>query len=181
MYERNASSSICRLFRAAPDSRVVAIDCPGADAILELTRAAGVFPRTVARREPSVVAHATGDYVAAKIGGHAHGYKADTLLQWSGVAGKTRTISTCHTWYSDSWRMKFYEWLDKRSLRRFDHVVVVSPQLQREVLDCGVAPQRVSLIRNGTAAPMPSVDARQRIRREFSFADDDFAMIRVGW
>jgi glycosyltransferase involved in cell wall biosynthesis len=166
------------------DSRVVAIDCPGADALLDLAQRQGLGTHKLRAANRSLLhtLRDLRDYIAReKIDVvHAHGYKADTLLQWAGVPRGTRTVSTCHTWYSDSWRMKFYEWLDKRSLRRFDAVVVVSPQLQREVLDFGIAPQRVTLIRNGTAAPTPAADARERVRREFAFAEDDCVLVRVG-
>jgi len=166
------------------DSRVVAIDCPGADALLGLARSRGIATHKVlaANRFLLHTLRDLRDYIRGE--GiqvvHAHGYKADTLLQWSGSRRYARTLSTCHTWYSDSLRMKFYEMLDKLSLRRFDHVAVVSPQLEREVLACGVPRQRVSLVRNGTAAPVPAADARMRIRREFSFDDQDVVMVRVG-
>lgn len=166
------------------DSRVVAIDCPGADALLSLAQSRGIRTHKLRAANRFLVSTLRDlrDYIRRE--GvqvvHAHGYKADTLLQWSGAGRHARTLSTCHTWYSDSLRMKFYEYLDKLSLRRFDHVAVVSPQLEQEVLACGIARGRVTLIRNGTANPVPAADARPRIRREFACAEDDFVMVRVG-
>jgi glycosyltransferase involved in cell wall biosynthesis len=38
----------------------------------------------------------------------------------------------------------------------------------------------VKLIRNGTAAPTPAADARERVRREFGYGDEDIVLVRVG-
>ena len=166
------------------DSRVVAIDCSGADALLGLARQKGLTTHKLlaANRALWNTLRDLRNYVVGENIGvvHAHGYKADTLVRWSGVARHARIISTCHTWYSDSWRMKLYEFLDKRSLRGFDRVAVVSPQLQQEVLDCGIQARRVALIRNGTAEPVATPGARDRIREEFSFGADDVVLVRVG-
>jgi len=170
--------------RRAWDSRVVAIDCPGADALLELARARGLKTHKILASNRFLL-HTLRDlreYVAREHVDvvHAHGYKADTLLQWSGARRHARTVSTCHTWYSDTWRMKFYEFLDKLSLRRFHHVAVVSPQLREEVLAAGIPASRVSLVRNGTAMPVATDGARQRLRAEFGYGADDLVLVRVG-
>jgi glycosyltransferase involved in cell wall biosynthesis len=170
--------------RRSWNSRVVAIDCSGADALLDLARHKGLGTHKLRAANRSLW-HTLRDLrnyvVNEKISVvHAHGYKADTLLNWSGAARHARIISTCHTWYSDSWRMKFYEFLDKRSLRGFNRVAVVSPQLKEEVLACGVNPQRVALIRNGTAEPVATAGARERIRSEFSYGPEDVVLVRVG-
>lgn len=182
--ERVVLSLAAHLARKGWDSRVVAIDCPGARALLELAAAAGLKTHTIraAGRPIWQTLRDLRGYVAEQKVDvvHAHGYKADTLVHWARIRQYARTFSTCHTWYSDSLRMKFYEFLDKRALRHFGHVAVVSPQLHEEVATCGVPPERISLIVNGTEHRTVAGDARPRIRAELEFDDGDFVIARVG-
>ena len=65
---------------------------------------------------------------------HSHGYKGNILLGLLPFIGRTiPVVTTLHgwTWTGRFNRMMLYEWLDALSLRRVDHVVVVSQQMLR--------------------------------------------------
>ncbi|MFC1863340.1 glycosyltransferase family 4 protein [Thermodesulfobacteriota bacterium] len=112
---------------------------------------------------------------------HSHSYKTDILIRLANISSKIKTIATCHTWYSYTIKMKLYEKLDKWSLKSFAHVVLVSPQLVKDVRNNGLSPQKTSLIRNGVyLSPCIKESARKKIRSEFGFKDSDKLIIRVG-
>ena len=80
---------------------------------------------------------------------HSHGYKSNFYSLLGTAFLKIKRISTCHTWYSVNTKMKFYEWIDKILLKRFDKVVVVSQDLFDEVVRSGVSREKVCVINNG--------------------------------
>lgn len=80
---------------------------------------------------------------------HAHGYKAD-IYGWFGLRRTSiPLVSTCHTWYDNDAVVRLYGALDRRVLRYFAGVVAVSEDVERRLLEAGVSPAKVSLIRNG--------------------------------
>jgi hypothetical protein len=96
---------------------------------------------------------------------HSHAYKTDVALALAMLPRATRRVATCHTWYTRTLRLMLYEMLDKIALHRFDHVVVVSPQMLHEVAAAGIPRGRSSLIGNGVsvpAAPDPAAVVRLR-------------------
>jgi glycosyltransferase involved in cell wall biosynthesis len=109
---------------------------------------------------------------------HSHGYKSDLWLRLAAPPA-TRRVATAHAWYRDTAKLRFYEWLDKRCLRAFAHVVGVSPALLERLRAAGVA--QSSMIANGLDLPAPtSSDAREKLRREFGLAPDEKLLARVG-
>jgi glycosyltransferase involved in cell wall biosynthesis len=111
---------------------------------------------------------------------HSHGYKPDILLALAPFARRWARVSTCHTWYSDTWRMRLWEYLDKRVLRSFDGVVPVSGFLERELLESGVAPDRIALIDNGIDAPERSPADAAAIRAELGLSESDRLVVQIG-
>ncbi len=89
---------------------------------------------------------------------HTHGYRPDVVD--GGVARRMGVASatTVHGFTRGAGRGKIYEWLQRRSYRRFDAVVVVSAPLRRELVASGVAPERVHLVRNAWRAAHPPLD-----------------------
>ena len=82
---------------------------------------------------------------------HTHGYKSN-LYAVGASLGKSKNISlitTCHNWLGDSPKMRFYAWLDKFLLNRFNKVVAVSDTLKQEILRHNIAPTKVLTIHNG--------------------------------
>lgn len=95
---------------------------------------------------------------------HSHGSRTDVVdsdvIQRLGVP----TVSTLHGWTHGSLKNRFYEFVHRRCLRRFDAVIAVSELLATQLTAEGVPADRVYLLRNGFAAvaePMPRAEARE--------------------
>ncbi len=96
-----------------------------------------------------------------------HGYKADVYGFLALRGHPAALVSTCHTWYDNDLALRLYGMLDRLVLRRFARVAAVSQQVQQQLLQAGVSPQKVRLIRNGVdlslwAAAIPSLALQGR-------------------
>jgi glycosyltransferase involved in cell wall biosynthesis len=77
-----------------------------------------------------------------------HGYKSDLV---GIVAARRRgipVVAVSRGWTAATWRVRLYEWLDRRSLPRMDAVVCVSEAQARKVRKTGVAEECLHVIRN---------------------------------
>lgn len=111
---------------------------------------------------------------------HSHGYKPDLLLAALGAPRRLGCLSTCHSWYSDTAKMRLTEYLDKRVLRRFDHVIAVSDEIETDLLSHGVPGSKVSRIDNGIRAPKADPEARVQVRAEFALAPQERLIVQIG-
>jgi glycosyltransferase involved in cell wall biosynthesis len=111
---------------------------------------------------------------------HAHGYKADILLSWLGAPRHHGCIATCHTWYSDTLKMRLFERLDKRVLRGFDQIVAVSEEIRTDLLQSGIPSGKVSRIDNGISVPACDAGAREGIRRELGIGPSEPLVVQIG-
>jgi glycosyltransferase involved in cell wall biosynthesis len=167
------------------DSRIIAMEGAGAE---ELQRRA-------AEQGIACEAYATGGRlglpamlrrIKATLSGlsravvHSHGYKPDILLAALGVPRRLACLATCHSWYSATAKLAMLERLDKRAVRRFDHVVAVSGEIRRTLLASGMPETKLCTIDNGIN--VPSVDAQQisRIRAEWNLAPGEKVVVQVG-
>lgn len=111
---------------------------------------------------------------------HSHGYKPDLLLAALGVPRRLACFATCHSWYSTTMKMKAFEYLDKRALRRFDHVAAVSDEIYCDLLATGMPANRLSKINNGIAIPKVDAEKRSAIRQEWNLAPDEKLVVQIG-
>lgn len=111
---------------------------------------------------------------------HSHGYKPDILLAALRAPRRFGCIATCHTWYSDTVKMRLLERLDKRVLRGFDHVVAVSDEIRADLVAHGVPPSSVARIDNGISAPVRDPEARAGVRSEFGVAPEEPLVVQIG-
>ena len=111
---------------------------------------------------------------------HSHGYKPDILLAALRAPRRLGCLATCHTWYSDTVKMKLFERLDKRVLRGFDHVVAVSREIRDDLIASGVNPGNVSRIDNGISVPSVEPDGRARIRGELGIGPQERLVVQIG-
>ncbi|MCK5535134.1 glycosyltransferase family 4 protein, partial [bacterium] len=81
---------------------------------------------------------------------HSHGYKSNFYGLLAALNMNIKRITTCHNWLGTSRKMRFYKWLDKTLLNKFDNVVVVSDVLKKEVLKSEICEEKVKVIYNGT-------------------------------
>jgi glycosyltransferase involved in cell wall biosynthesis len=165
-------------------SKVLVLDGAGAAPLTQAAAAQGIEARLLSEPGDSWLGQARKlqDYFRGeRIDiAHSHGYKPSILLHWLGETRRRACIATCHSWYSVHWRLKLYERLDKRAMRRFAHVVAVSNEIEADLLASGVARERVSYVANGLEAQLPHHDARTAIRRELGMAPDHALILRVG-
>ncbi len=111
---------------------------------------------------------------------HSHGYRTDVVVGLAAAGLPVRRVATCHTWYSTSLKLRLYEKVDKGILRLFERVVVVSPQLQREVKEAGIPGERVRLVLNGTDFAPPGEESGDTIRTEYGIGEQSLLLLRVG-
>jgi glycosyltransferase involved in cell wall biosynthesis len=77
-----------------------------------------------------------------------HGYKPNLLGLVAARRRGVPIVAVSRGWTAATWRVRFYEWLDRRALRRMDAVVCVSEGQARKVRRAGVPEGRLHVIRN---------------------------------
>jgi glycosyltransferase involved in cell wall biosynthesis len=114
---------------------------------------------------------------------HAHDYKTDWLTYLLARTEGTVPLSTAHGWSGHGLRERLlYYPVDKRILRRFQRVIVVSRDMARTLHEVGVHRDRIVVLRNGidhvqyrrAASQVPAV------RRELGFGETEFVVGAVG-
>jgi glycosyltransferase involved in cell wall biosynthesis len=114
---------------------------------------------------------------------HAHDYKTN-LLAW--LLARTEGVlplSTVHGWTGHSGRERFlYYPADKWLLGRFPRLIAVSSEIKSELIRCGAAPDRVTVVLNGIDHNKFRRDRlRQRLaRRQFQIAENEFVIGAIG-
>ena len=108
---------------------------------------------------------------------HTHGYRTDVLDAGVARALDMPTVTTVHGRCGGGWRNQLYEWMQIRSMRRFDAVVSVSRPLAAQLVQAGIAPQRLHLIPNAYEPSSEPLD-RTLARRILGVEDERFL---VGW
>ena len=120
-------------------------------------------PRSYAREGARLIQTLTGSGRAVV---HCHGFHADVVGLRAARAVGLAAVSTVHGFVGGGWKGRFYEWIDRRALRRFDGVVAVSKPLVEVLASAGVPRSRISLVPNGLSTADPPLDrhaARQAL------------------
>jgi glycosyltransferase involved in cell wall biosynthesis len=99
-----------------------------------------------------------------------HGYKANLLGRPAARRRGIPAVAVSRGWTGETWKVRLYEWLDRRHLGWMDRVVCVSEAQAAKVRKCGVRPARVEVIPNAVdverfADPEPLY--RQKLARYF--------------
>lgn len=79
---------------------------------------------------------------------HGHDYKTNALGLLLRRFHRMKLVTTVHGWVRHTKRTPLYYWIDRQSLRFYDRVIAVSPDLYDIGLQCGVRPDRCILIEN---------------------------------
>jgi len=141
--------------------------CEGgrAGAFLEVVRERGFEARSLVHDTPHLLA------VYKEIGGIlrqltpdvlcCHGYKASIIGGFAANQLNIPVVGVSRGWTAESMKVRVYEWLDRKNLRRLDHIVCVSQGQADKVRRSGVAADRVSVIHNAIdvnrfSAPNPA-------------------------
>jgi glycosyltransferase involved in cell wall biosynthesis len=116
----------------------------------DLLEGVRLLRRLVARYQPDVVC--------------ATGYKADVLAAW---LADTPSVATLRGWTAQDAKVRLFEWLDRRTLRRHDSVTVVSNTLREAAIRAGVSPGRVFWVPNAIdPGRLPPPRLREDLCRE---------------
>lgn len=107
---------------------------------------------------------------------HTHGYRPDVVDAPVARSLGIPTVSTVHGFTGGDWKNRVYEWLQQRSHRRFDAVVVVSRAMERAMVARG-APSGLRCIPNAWADRIRPL-SRSAARQALGIRDDAFV---VGW
>lgn len=99
---------------------------------------------------------------------HPHGYKSDLYAYAANLRGKTALMATSHNWPSRKISMRAYGWLDRRVLRKFDGIAVVSELVAKTLKGAGVPAERISVVANGIDIAQFQ-NASPRLRRELGW------------
>jgi glycosyltransferase involved in cell wall biosynthesis len=108
---------------------------------------------------------------------HTHGYRPDVLA--SGVARGLglATATTVHGFTGGDLKNRMYEWLQRRSFRRFGAVVAVSKPLVEQLARGGVPRDRIHLVPNAWSSAARHL-TREQARAKLGITDQGF---RIGW
>jgi glycosyltransferase involved in cell wall biosynthesis len=108
---------------------------------------------------------------------HTHGYRPDvvdgSVARGMGIA----TVSTCHGFIDAGLRGRFYQWLQRQALRRFDAVVAVSEPIAMRLKTAGVPASRIHVIQN-VVAPRVAMLSREKARARIGLSG---AAPVIGW
>jgi glycosyltransferase involved in cell wall biosynthesis len=96
---------------------------------------------------------------------HSHGYRGDVLSLRAARRAGAALVSTAHGFTGNGVRNRLYEWLDRRSLARFDAVIAVSESIRDRLIRSGAQPERVRVIENGIGpeTALSCADARRAL------------------
>ena len=167
------------------DSRIVALEGDGAGELIRRAKEQGIAGEAyvpsgrlgllpMLRRLKTMLAWESRAVV------HSHGYKPDILLAALGVPRRLPCLATCHSWYSETAKLKTLEYLDKRALRRFDYVVAVSDEIYRDLCASRTPAGRLSRIDNGISVPVLDAHRIGQIRAEWNLAPGEKLIVQIG-
>jgi len=112
---------------------------------------------------------------------HSQGYKSNFYSFLSSLNTATKKITTCHNWLGKSAKMKFYKYLDKLLLNRFDKIVAVSDALKKEILESKIPSEKILVIDNGIDIdrfqPASGING---MRKSLGIEDDEKTVGTVG-
>lgn len=108
---------------------------------------------------------------------HTHGYRADIQAPRAARRLGVPLVSTLHGFTGGGPKLRLYEWLQLRSLRRHDRLVAVSGPVAARLRGAGLAPGRITVVQNAWA-PQSAIAPRETARAELGL--DPGARV-VGW
>lgn len=117
---------------------------------------------------------------------HSHGYKPSVF----GFAIKKMTgieiMATCHLWFKGGQaplKMRVMVWLELKLYRFFKVVVGVSEPIKQVLVDAGVAPERILVVKNGvdmSASPPVSESQKKGLRERLGLSQENYCIVNSG-
>jgi glycosyltransferase involved in cell wall biosynthesis len=89
-------------------------------------------------------------------------------------------VATCHPWLESSIRTKFYAWLDKNLLKKFDQITAIS-NIEKNEIRQRVAAHKISVINNGVdISRFAKIYNIKKIKAELGIKSDGKVVGTVG-
>jgi glycosyltransferase involved in cell wall biosynthesis len=164
------NSVICVLDREQPDHPLVSALRAGGARVIAVVLGPRAYLRELRTLE-RLVRSLDADVV------HTHGYRSDVIGGYAARRAGRPAVSTLHGFTARSGKGALFEWIQLRSLRRFDAVVGVSPGIVERVRAAGIMDSRIHLIPNAWGGGAPLLD-RAAARDALGIPADAFV---VGW
>jgi glycosyltransferase involved in cell wall biosynthesis len=112
---------------------------------------------------------------------HSHGYKSNFYGFAAADTQKVRRVTTCHNWLGADSKMRFYAWLDKKIVARFDKIIAVSQTIHQELLRQRIPANKITIIPNGISLNRyHNSKIADQLREEFSITKDCKVIGTVG-
>lgn len=102
---------------------------------------------------------------------HSHGYRADIVGLLAATIARRPIISTVHGWTPISRKLKFYEYIDKRCLKFFNRILVVSTEIGKDLEKSGIEPSKIAKIYNAVAIPSNGSYDGEGLKGEFKIGN----------
>ncbi len=98
---------------------------------------------------------------------HSHGYKED-IYAW--LSKSTPLVASNHLWKRTTRALRLYAYIDSKILRQFDKIVAVSAPIRKDMLNAGIASDKITVIPNGISidkfAQTPVVTPARALKKE---------------
>ncbi len=86
---------------------------------------------------------------------HTHEYKSALIGLYTARRAGAAAVGTAHGWTASSTKARIYEAIERRLLKRFDGVIACSEFMRRDLVDLGIAPERIPVIYSASELPPP--------------------------
>lgn len=95
---------------------------------------------------------------------------------------KVKRLFTAHLWQDyDSWKMKFYTWLNLKILKRYNKIIAVSNALKKFMVERGIPEDKITVIHNAIDVDVwKKENASADIRKELNLPDGSKVVGVVG-
>ncbi len=112
---------------------------------------------------------------------HGHDYKSNALGLAVAKLHPMKLVTTVHGWVTNTRRSRMYYHIDRWSMRWYDRVLCVSPDLVEQCLNAGLAADRVQLVENGILADdYQRTQSREDAKAEFGVPRDRILIGALG-
>ena len=107
---------------------------------------------------------------------HTHGFRSDVVDGVVARAEGIAIVSTCHGFIDSHWRGRFYQWLQRRALRRFDAAIAVSASVEARLRAANIPAAKIHLVPNCFSRQGETL-TRDRARQKLHLGDGP----AIGW
>ncbi len=159
--------------RTDPARNTYATKLEGLGAVVHRIDIDGSFDRTAVGRLEAVVVDGGYDVLVG------HDYRADYFALTIGRRLGLPVFSFSRGWTRTTLKVKLYEWLDIRFLKKMDGVIAVSQKKRAELARRGISPDRLMYIPNGIPIDDQAAE-KGRIRRRFEIPREAFLIGTAG-